>query len=78
MATIVEQTNLYAKQSMSEEAFQKWTQVTGEELWAYLGFSILMAINCLPSFADYWKLDEVYHYSPVASRISRDIFLDST
>lgn len=76
MATIVEQTNLYARQSMSQERFEKWTLVTEEELWAYLGFSILMAINRLPSLADYWKTDEVYHYSPVASKISRDRFLD--
>ena len=35
-----------------------------------------MAVNHLPSIADHWKLDEVYHYAPIASRISRDRFLD--
>ena len=76
MSTIVQQTNLYAREVLGEEKFMKWTPVTEEELWAYLGFSILMAVNHLPSIADCWKLDEVYHYAPIASRISRDRFLD--
>ena len=76
MSTVLHQTNLYAREVMGEEKFMKWTRVTEEELWAYLGFSILMAVNHLPSIADYWKLDEVYHYAPIASRISRDHFLD--
>ena len=43
---------------------------------AYMGFMILMGIVHLPSIYDYWKKDEVYHYSPVASRISRDRFFE--
>ena len=27
-------------------------------------------------FAKYWKTDKIYHYSPVANRISRDRFMD--
>ena len=61
---------------MGDSVYQRWTPVTEEELWAYLGFSILMAVNHLPSVRDYWRSDEVYHYSPVASRISRDRFYD--
>ena len=34
---------------MGHEKFMKWNQVKEEQLWAYLGFSILMAINHLPS-----------------------------
>ena len=76
MENIVEQTNLYAQQTMGESAFATWTQVTTDELWAYLGFCILMAVNHLPSMSDYWSTDEVYHYSPVAGRISRKRFFD--
>ena len=70
MEMIVEQTNLYAREVMGDEKFMKWNQVTEEELWAYLGFSILMVINHLPSLTDYWKTDEIYHFSPVANQIS--------
>ena len=44
------------------------TQVTEEELWVYLGFSILMAINRLLSLVDYWKKDEVYYYTHVENQ----------
>ena len=76
MDLIVAQTNLYAQQTMDESEFESWTQVTAEELWAYMGFCILMSINHLPSLKDYWKTDEVYHYAPVVDRISRKWFLD--
>ena len=76
MESIVNQTNLYARQTMNEQEFRSWTQVTTEELWAYLRFSILMAINHLPSLKDYWRTDQVFHYAPVASRISRNWFFE--
>ena len=47
-----------------------------EELCAYLGFMILMGIVRLPTLRDYWKKDEVFHYSTLAKRIPRDRFLD--
>ena len=56
------------------EAFAKWTHVTVEELQAYMGFMILMGIVHLPSIYDYWRKDEIYHYTPVPSRITRDRF----
>ena len=59
---------------MGGEKFARWTPVTVEELNAYMGFMILMAIVHLPSIYDYWKKDEIYHYAPIASRISRDRF----
>ena len=75
---IVEQTNQYAFECMGVEAFAKWTQVTVEELQAYMytGFMILMGIVHLPSIYDYWRKDEIYHYTPVASRITRDRFFE--
>ena len=61
---------------MGGEKYAQWTQVTVPELQAYMGFMILMGIVHLPSIYDYWKKDEVFHYSPVASRISRDRFFE--
>ena len=71
---IVEQSNLYAQEVMSDERYEKWDQISIEDLEAYFGFNILMGINSLPSLEDYWKKDPVYHYAPVADCISRDRF----
>ena len=73
---IVEQTNLYAQQVMNDAQYAKWENVNAEEIWAYMGFMILMGINHLPALADYWKMDPTYHYGPVADRITRDRFLE--
>ena len=70
------QTNKFALECMGGEKFSQWSQVTVPELQAYIGFMILMGIVHLPSIYDYWKRDEVFHYSPVASRISRDRFFE--
>lgn len=67
---------LYARQLMGDLAFEHWTQVIEEELWAYLRFSTLMAINHLPALADYWKTNKVFHYAPIAGHISRNRFFD--
>ena len=71
---IVEQTNKYAAECMGLEKYGKWNKVTVDELCAYMGFMLLMGIVHLPSLYDYWKNDEVYHYSPVADKISRNRF----
>ena len=76
MEDIVHQTNLYAQQTMEESQYEKWVDVTVEELKAYLGFCILMGIVKLPSIDDYWKKDPFLHYDPIASRITRDRFRD--
>ena len=64
----LKQTNQYVFECMGVEAFAKWTQVTVEELQAYIGFMILLGIVHLPSIYNYWQGDEIYHYTPVASR----------
>ena len=76
MEDIVHQTNLYAQQTMEESQYEKWVDVTVEELKAYLGFGILMGIVKLPLIDDYWKKDPFLHYDPIASRITRDRFRD--
>lgn len=75
LSTIVEQTNIYARQILGESV-NKWVDVTEEEILAILGFTILMGINQLPSLYDYWRKDHVFRYSPIADRIPRDRFLE--
>ena len=71
---IVQQTNLYASQSMGE-AYDSWQKVTVEELEAFMGFMILMGLVHMPSLSDYWKKDSFFYYAPIAKRISRSRFL---
>ena len=53
IATIVEQTNVYARHVLGDKAESHWVDVTADDIWAFLGFSILMGINRLPSIQDY-------------------------
>ena len=73
---IVEQSNLYAMEVMSDEKYEKWDPISIEDMEAYFGFNILMGINSLPSLEDYWKKDPLFHYAPVADRISRDRYTE--
>ena len=50
---IVEQSNLYAHQNG-----RNFT-VTKEELKAFLGINFVMAINKLPTIAEYWRVDNL-------------------
>ena len=51
--TKVEQSNLYAHQNG-----RNFT-VTKEELKAFLGINFVMAINKLPTIAEYWRVDNL-------------------
>ena len=73
---IVIQSNKYALECMGEEKYSNWEKITIEELTAFMGFMILMGIVHLPSIYDYWKKDEVFLYSPIALRITRNQFCD--
>ena len=70
---IVLQTNNYARQVLGD-GFSRYRPLTVQEIRAYFGFCMLMAINRLPATEDYWKRDPIYNYSPIASRISHDRF----
>ena len=61
----------YARQVMGEDKYRSWKQVTVEELKAFLGFSILMGVDHLPSVNDYWSRDPLLHYAPISDRIPR-------
>lgn len=56
---------------MSQEKWDSFVPISTRDIEAYYGFNILMGINSLPALDDYWKKDSVYHYSPIADRISR-------
>ena len=63
---------------MGREKYSDWEKITGMELRAYLGFSILMGMVHLPAVEDYWKLDPYLHYAPIADRIARNRFREIT
>jgi hypothetical protein len=62
----VDETNRYAKQVMGDVRCRSWTKITREELKAFIGFSIPMGINRLPSIDDYWPSPP-----PISNRIPR-------
>ena len=74
MERIVTESNAYAKAAMGNDKFDKWSKITVPELKTFLGFSVLMGINHLPSLNDYWSRDPRLRYAPVADRITRDQF----
>ena len=61
---------------MGQEKYDSWEKITVDEFTAFLGFMLLVGIVRLPSIADYWKRDEIFHYAPVARRISRNRFFE--
>lgn len=73
---IVEQTNKYACEVMSEEKYEDWVQVTSQEIEAFTGFRFLMGLNPKPSVEDYWKKNPVYSYPPINQKISRERYRD--
>jgi len=70
--SIVEETNKYAARSLQGKP-DTWS-TTEEEIRAYFGFCILMGMVRLPEIRDYWSSSDTFHYSPIASRISRKRF----
>ena len=69
---IVTETNTYAKLCLESEGKQTTWSTTEEKIQASFGFQILMGLNHKPEIRDYWSRDELPHYAPIASRISRD------
>ena len=77
MDKIVNQSNLYASQVMSQEKYE-WDKISVQDLKAYFGFYILMSLNHLPAIEDYWKVDPCFNYCPVGDHISRSQFRELT
>ena len=55
---IVRETNRYARQTLAGEALDKWQDVTLQEIKAFLGVSVVMGVNILPSISDYWSSNQ--------------------
>ena len=61
---IVEQTNAYAHEVLGDAAGDKWSDVTAEDIRAFLGFALLMGINRLPQLRLYVTIHaKRYHKS---------------
>ena len=73
---LVTETNRYAAQCL-DGSDKQWS-TDEKEMKAYLGFRILMGIVREPEIRDYWSRNELLHYSPIASRISRNRFEEIT
>ena len=71
---IVGETNNYAAQILGDDVGVKWTDVDEDDIWAFLGFALLMGINWLPQLCMYWS--QRYHFLPITERIPRDRFMD--
>ena len=65
---IAEQSNLYAHQNG-----RNFT-VTKEELKAFLGINFVMAINKLPTIAEYWKVDNMIGNDGIQNTIIQNRF----
>ena len=70
--SIVMETNWYAAQCL-EGTTHTWATEEGE-IQAYFGFCILMGLVREPEIRDCWATDDVFHYAPIASRISCQLF----
>ena len=80
ISLIVTETNRYAKQCLesrqdNDENELNW-ETNEEEIKAYIGFTLLMGLNRVSDLYDYWSTNTVFHYFPIASRISRKQFLE--
>ena len=67
---IVEQSNLYAHQNG-----RNFT-VTKEELKAFLGINFVMAINKLPTIAEYWKKDNLISSDGIQNTMIGNLFFE--
>ena len=67
---IVEQSNLYVHQNG-----RNFT-VTKEELKAFLGINFVMAINKLPTIAEYWRIDNLIGNDGIHNTMIRNRFCE--
>ena len=70
--SIVVETNRYAALRLRGTS-ASWT-TDEQELRAYFGFYMYMGLVKQPEIRDYWSTSDVFHYAPIADRISRRRF----
>lgn len=70
ISKVVEQTNIYAEQKQSKN----WTDITADELKAYIGCHIIMGIHKLPNLKAYWSSDPLLRVDAVADTMTENRF----
>ena len=70
LEVIVEQSNLYAHQNGRN------LTVTKEELRSFLGINFFMAINKLPTIAEYWRVDNLIGNDGIQNKLIRTRFCE--
>lgn len=70
IAKIIEQTNIYAEQKNAEN----WTDITADELKAYIGCHIIMGIHKLPRLKFYWSSDPLLRVDEIANTMTANRF----
>ena len=69
---VVNTSNRYSRETIkTQQQYEKWTKLTPEEMKAFFGFHLLMSINRLPSFDDYWSKNPNMHYGPALQSCSQ-------
>ena len=67
---IIKQSNVYANQN------RRNFTVTKEELKAFLGINFVMAINKLPTIAEYWRVDNLIGNDGIQNTMIRNLFCE--
>ena len=81
MSFIVEQTNLYAQQTINSRTLtrksrlKKWVPTNTDELRKFIGLVIAMGLNHKPSIDKYWSNFSLYEQNFFPKVMSRDRFL---
>lgn len=70
ISKVIEETNIYAKQKNSKN----WTDITADELKAYIGCHIIMGIHKLPNLKAYWSSDPLLRVDAVADTMTENRF----
>lgn len=70
MSNIVAETNRYAEQNHSKN----WSDVTAQEMKAFIGCLIVMGIHQLPALKHYWSSDPFLRVDSVASVMTANRF----
>lgn len=73
--SFVYQTNLYCQQVNEGNKPNGWTELTYEEILAFIGLVIAMGLVKLPSVSDNWSTSGIFQLHWFPSIMSRDRFL---
>ena len=78
LGDIVRETNRYASQEFEKKNkdISLWTELTINELKAFLGLLVAMSIKRLPAIRDYWSQDWVLGVPAFAKVMPRNRFLE--